>query len=180
MFSDDGKDPRDWLIIVCIVSAIVQALHWFIAAGPILYDSREGHFLAEKDPGSFLVPAACLYFRGTENKDFVRGHGARPFGTLCWYTRGAFRSHFPELQAASEAESVRKQVERMKIGVFRQEQAEANLTLAARRSLHMGLISLMLIAFFSYLARNKRDEDGDPPAKGRWHWRRRGRWYFGR
>lgn len=176
----DGRDPRDWLVIVCIVSAIAQALLWFIAAGPLLHDSREAYFLAEKDPGSFLVPAACLYFRGSENKDFVRGRGSRAFGQACWYTRATFKTYFPELQLPSEAETIRRQTERMKLDVFRVEQAQTGLARTARRSLHMGLISLMLIAYFYYLARSARDDDGDSPKKGRWQWRRRGRWYFGR
>jgi hypothetical protein len=180
MISSGGKDPYDWLIIVCIVSVIAQALHWFIAIGPVVHDSREAHFLARRDAGSFLVPAACLYFRGIEDEDFVRASGTRRFRELCWYTRGSFKRYFPEFRHANEAEMVRRQVERIGVDVFRRERAETNFARTIRRSLHLGLISLMLIAYCYYVTRYRQRQTEPPPAKGRWQWRRRARWHFGR
>jgi hypothetical protein len=109
--------------------------------------------IAAHDPGSYLIPATCLFFRGTEGKDFVRGGGSRKFKELCWYTRASFRAHFPELQTLNATDTAARQVGRAGAALFVEKRATTDFVHKARLSLHLGLISLMLIAFAYYTAR---------------------------
>lgn len=163
-----------------VALAIVQAVLWFGSLGPILEEGRKARFLAAKDAGSFLIPAACLFFHGAEDKDFVRGvgtfRGVHREREVCWYTRKSFAKFYPELQLPFERITVVAQTARMAIDVYRPD-GGALLVTTARRSLHIGLAFSMLAAFFFVRARYR---PGPEPKKGNWQWRRRERWYFGR
>ncbi|MDB5553842.1 MAG: hypothetical protein JWL86_3826 [Rhizobium sp.] len=180
MISPTYQFPYRNVVRTLIVLAIAQAILWFAALGPIMEENSKARFLAATDAGSFLVPAACLFFRGAENKDFVRGvgtiRGTYQEREVCWYTRDTFTEFYPELQSAFESITVMKQAARMMVDIYRPD-GGAFLLLTARRSLHIGLAFAMLAGFFIVLAKYA---PGTPLKKGDWQWRRRERWYFGR
>ena len=172
--------PYRNVVRTVILLVIMQSILWFAALGPILEENSKARFLSARDAGSFLVPAACLFFHGAENKDFVRGvgtiRGTHREREVCWYTRDTFTEFYPELQSTFESITVMKQAARMMVDIYRPD-GGAFLLLTARRSLHIGLAFSMLAGFFLVLAKYA---PGTPPKKGDWQWRRRERWCFGR
>jgi hypothetical protein len=151
------------------------AFYWFTAAGQILQDRKQAAFLAEHDPGSFLIPAVCLYFHGTEGKDFVRGPERWPRPETCWYTRSGFKTSYPDLWLPVEKFAVQRQVWRTGIDVFRAEQAVASLGKAIEVSVRIAAIGVMSIVCLFLMSILARREGRNRPVVDDWSWRMRDR-----
>lgn len=159
--------------IVLVLCIIALTFIWMKSTGEIMLDRKRETLIAAQDPGSYLIPATCLFFRGTEGQDFVRGPERYPGPELCWYTRGGFRRSYPELWLPVESFAVKRQVLRMGINVFRAEQAGAPFHKAIELSIRIGGIGLMGIICLVLLAwQSSRRAPGGTDDEG-WRWRLR-------
>jgi hypothetical protein len=179
MTGQAGQNPYRHAQRVLIALAIIQLFYWFFAADDILNANREARFLAMKDPGMYLVPAPCLFFRGTEGEDFVRGSATarRSSGEreVCWYTRSTFAKYFPELQGSTEDQTIAMQVNRTGMDVNRPD-PRWTLIVTAIWSLVIAYPIGVVAAVLFWLARAQNPalaKKAPGPRSGTWTWERK-------
>jgi hypothetical protein len=179
MTEKTGQNPYRHALRVLVALVIIQLFYWFFAADDILNANREARFLATKDPGAFLVPAPCLFFRGTEGEDFVRGsgniRGSAGDREVCWYTQSTFTKYFPELQGPSKEQTIAMQVNRTGMDVNRPD-PDWTLIVTAIWSLVIAYPIGVVAAVLYWLARARNPElarKAHMPRPEAWKWERK-------